>query len=352
MAKKSSKGRTVVGLDIEPSYVAAAEVRNGSGIAVERAVSKSLDPGVMRDGEVTDPEALSEALRELFSEHKLPKRVRLGVANQKIVVRTIELPKIEGEKELDAAIRFQAQEHIPMPLDEAVMDYHVLGNVMTDAGERQRIMVVAARRDMIERLLSTARSAGLRPEGIDLSAFAMIRALGAPAADGSTATLFVNVGGLTNLAVADATYCHFVRVASGGIESMATQLAERRGLTLEHSRQWLSHVGLQAPIDAIEGDPEIVSDARSVLADGTRRIADDVRNSLDFYRAQVDAMVVERAVVTGPAVAISGFTNQLSLDLGMPVDAGSVPEATPGALGGVEAGRVTVAAGLAVEERV
>jgi type IV pilus assembly protein PilM len=350
-ASTRSKARTVVGLDIEPSYLAAAEVNNGSDMAVERAVSTSLDPGVMRDGEVTDPEALTDALRDFFNEHKLPKRVRLGVANQKIVVRTLELPRIQGEKELDAAIRFQAQEHIPMPLDEAVMDYHVLGEVHTDAGERQRVMVVAARRDMIERLLSTTRAAGLRPEGIDLSAFAMIRALGAPPADGQSATLFVNVGGLTNLAVADSTYCHFVRVVAGGIESMATQLAERRGLTLEHSRQWLGHVGLQAPVDAIEGDAEIVADTRGVLADGTRRIADEVRNSLDFYRASPEALAVDRAVVTGPAVAIPGFTEQLGLDIGMPVEAASVREAQPGAFGGVEAGRVTVAAGLAVEER-
>jgi type IV pilus assembly protein PilM len=180
----------------------------------------------------------------------------------------------------------------------------------------------------------------------------MIRALGAPLADGASATLFVNVGGLTNLAVADATYCHFVRVVSGGLESMATQLAGRRALTLEHARQWLGHVGLQGSVDAIEGDPEIVSDTRAVLADGTRRIANEVRNSLDFYRAQLDALTVERAVVTGPAVAIPGFTEQLSLDVGMPVGAGSVREAHPGAFGDVEAGRVTVAAGLAVAERV
>ena len=351
MANTRSKGRTVIGLDIEPSYVAAAEVRNGDGIAIERAVSAPLDPGVMRDGEVTDPEALTEALRALFAEHNLPKRVRLGVANQKIVVRTLELPRIEDAKELDAAVRFQAQEHIPMPLDEAVFDFHVLATVLTDLGERQRVLVVAARRDMVERLLTTARAAGLRPVGIDLSAFAMIRALGAPATDGASATLFVNVGGLTNLAVADATDCHFVRVVSGGIESMATQLAERRALTLDHARQWLGHVGLHSPVDEIEGDQEIVADTRLVLADGTRRIADEVRHSLEFYRAQPDALAVERAVVTGPAVAIPGFTNQLSLDVGMQVEAGVVPEAHAGALGGVEAGRVTVAAGLAVQER-
>src|SRR5687767_4611345 len=80
---RTKRHRHVVGLDIEPGYVAAAEVRHTGPFAVERAVSAPLDPGVMRDGEVTDPESLTETLRALWAEHKLPKRVRLGLANQR-----------------------------------------------------------------------------------------------------------------------------------------------------------------------------------------------------------------------------------------------------------------------------
>ena len=137
--------------------------------------------------------------------------MRLGVANQRIVVRTIELPPLDGPKELDAAVRFQAQEHIPMPLDQAVLDYQSLGLVDTREGERIRVVLVAARRDMVERMLAAARGAGLRPDGIDLSAFAMIRALGPdppswPTGSGA-GTLYVNVAGMTNLAIAEGTTC-------------------------------------------------------------------------------------------------------------------------------------------------
>ena len=74
-------------------------------------------------------------------------------------------------------MRFQAQDQIPMPLDQAVLDFQPLGIVETAEGPRQRVVLVAARRDMVERVLAAVRAAGLRPEGIDLSAFAMIRAL-------------------------------------------------------------------------------------------------------------------------------------------------------------------------------
>src|SRR5712692_5528797 len=286
--------------------------RSVIGLAIEHAATAPLDPGVMRDGEVADVEGLGEALKTFFREHSLPRRVRLGVANQRIVVRNLELPVLRNPKELEAAVRFQAQEHLPMQLDLAVLDFQTLGVVETENGERLRVVLVAARRDMIDRLLEAARHAGLRPEGIDLSAFELIRALGRPSVEGEGALLYVSVGGLTNLAIAEGTQCRFTRVAAGGLESIVAQLAERRALTLEHSRQWLGHVGLKTPLEEIEGDPQIVADARTVLADGVRRISDDVRNSLDYYRAQDGVAQVDRAVLTGPVVGIPGFVEQLA----------------------------------------
>jgi type IV pilus assembly protein PilM len=350
MATARTTGRTVVGLDIEPGYVTAVRVRlNADGVAVDQAAGLALGPGVVRDGEVADVDALAEALRELFREHKLGRRVRIGVASQRIVVRTVDLPPLEDAKEIAAAVRFHAQDHIPMPLDQAVLEHLSLGLVDTPDGQRTRVVLVAARRDMIERLHNAVRQAGLRPAGIDLAAFAMIRALhGASRSDG--ATLYLSVSGVTNLALAQDTTCVFTRVVPGGIESLAAELAERRGLTLDHARQWLVHVGLEAPLESLDGAPEIVSEARNVLTEGVRRIADEVRNSLDYYRAQADALAAEQAVLTGPAVAIPGFAEQLSAAIGLPVAVGIVEESRAGANGGIDGGRLAVAAGLALEQ--
>ena len=80
-------------------------------------------------------------------------------------MRTLELPPVTDRKELAAAVRFQAQDQVPMPLNNAVLDFHPLGIVDTPAGPRQRVVLVAAQRDMVERLLAAVRRAGLRPEG-------------------------------------------------------------------------------------------------------------------------------------------------------------------------------------------
>jgi type IV pilus assembly protein PilM len=368
----------------------------------------------MREGEVVDEGALAETLRELFGDSRLSKRVRLGVANQRTVLRTLDLPPVTDRKELDAAVRFQAQDQVPMPLSNAVLDFHPLGVVDTDAGPRQRVVLVAAQRDMVERLLSAARRAGLRPEGIDLSAFALIRSLYRTDEAHAGRVLYLNVDGLTNLAIAEGTVCRFTRVVGGGLEGMAVELAERRGIALAEARELLFAADLdafaaddtgaavetdaasgsddpvasetdlvvhetaaaaeepldspQAPADALamsyaeelssmdQAPADQVAatpteaDVRVVLDNGIREIAGEVRNSLDFHRSQDGGGEVTRIVLSGAALDLPGFAAALQGQLGIEVHAESVSTTDAGLAGGLSAHRLAVATGLATTE--
>ena len=258
------------------------------------------------------------------------------------------MPPLEDPKALGAAVRAEAPDHIPMPMDEAILDYVALGPVQTVSGPRTRVVIVAVRREMIDKLVTATKDAGLKLEGIDLAAFGMVRALAAKGVDG--AVLYMNVAGLTNVAVADDSGCLFTRAAAGGLSAIVATLAERRTLTLEHSRMWMGHVGLLTPLEDVEGDPELVAATRATLEEGVHQLADTVRNSLNFYRMQDNAETVERAVLTGPAVAIAGFAERLSELLSLPVE--PAVAATEASLNGdVDPGLLTVAAGLAVEDR-
>ena len=346
--KRSAQPATVVGLDLDPSHIAAVEVQPGAALAIKRSALTILRPGVVRDGEVADPEALTEALRELFAAHDLPTRVRIGVANQRIVVRTMDLEPLLDDKALAAAVQAQAADHIPMPMDEAVGDFQRLGIVDTPQGPRTRVVIVAVRREVVERLAQSATAAGLSIEGIDLSAFAMVRAVGAA---GAGARLYLNVAGLTNVAVASEDGVLFARAAAGGLEGLAHTLAERRALTLEHAHQWMVHVGMTAPLAEVEGDVDLVAATRHVLEEGIHQIADAVRSSVEYYRMQENAVPVEEGVLTGPAVAIPGFVETLGQRLRLPLTGAVVGPAEGDAPGRHDLGRLAVAAGLAVEER-
>jgi type IV pilus assembly protein PilM len=350
LKKKNRKNNTsVVGLDLDPAHIAAAEVSVNGQISVSRGVVAELRPGLLRDGEVTDPVGLAEALKAFFAEHDLPKTVRLGVANQRIVVRSLDLPPLEDEKALASAVKAEAPDHIPMPMDEAILDFVPLGIVETAQGPRQRVVIVAVRREMIDRLVGAARDAGLKLAGIDLAAFGMVRALAPSEPEG--ALLYINVAGLTNVAVANHSGCLFTRAAAGGLVSIQSSLAERASLTLEHARMWMGHVGLAAPLAEVEGDAELVATTRAALEEGVHQLADTVRNSLNFYRMQDSAENVERALLTGPAVAIPGFAERLADELKLPVEPAVVAADSADALGDVSPGALTVAAGLAVEDR-
>jgi type IV pilus assembly protein PilM len=346
---RNKNDNSVVGLDLDPAYIAAAEVSVNGAISVRRGAVAELRPGILRDGEVTDPAALAEALRAFFTEHELPLRVRLGVANQRIVVRSIDLPPLEDPKALAAAVRAEAPDHIPMPMDEAILDFVPLGIVDTAQGPRQRVVIVAVRREMIDRLVTATREAGLKLEGIDLAAFGMVRALAPTVPEG--ALLYINVAGLTNVAVANDSGCLFTRAAAGGLGTIEAALADRGSLTLEHARMWMGHVGLAAPLEEIEGDPEIIAATRAALEEGVHHLADTVRNSLNFYRMQETAETVERGLLTGPAVAITGFAERLSTELSLPIEPAVVAFDAADTLGAADPGRLTVAAGLAVEDR-
>ena len=271
LSKNSNRG--TVGLDLDGAFIAAVQT---SSDGVTRAASVELAPGVISDGEVTDVTALTEALRDFFKAEALPRRVRLRIGNQQIVVRQLEIPKIDDDKERAAAVRFQAAEAIAMPLDEVVLDHQVVGEGVSPEGSgRLRVVVVAARESMIARVVEAVRGAGLRPEGIDLNAFALVRTLAVPSDSTETARVFCHLGGVTNLAIAVGTSCLFTRPLS---------------------TEWDSDDGNVAAA-----------------------LAEEIRMSIDFYMAQPEARWVGEIVLSGPGSRRAGLTEELGSLIEVPV---------------------------------
>jgi type IV pilus assembly protein PilM len=280
--RRSHGGADLVGLDIQPGYVAAVQAQVNGSIVLRHAAGAPLAPDTIREGEVLDEGLLAETLREVFRDDRLGKRVRVGVANQRTVLRVLELPPVTDRKELAAAVRFQAEDQIPMPLSNAVLDYQSLGEIDTPNGTRQRVIVVAAQRDMVEKLLAAVRDAGLRPEGVDLSAFALIRSLYRNDPESQGRVLYLNVGGLTNMAIAEGLVCRFTRVVGGGLEAMASEVAERRGIPLVEARALLAALDLRPaePLPEPEPEPEPLAPAEDPAA---LQDEDDEEPLVDFH---------------------------------------------------------------------
>lgn len=253
-----------------------------------------------------------------------------------------------------------------MPLDQAVLEHQVVGGVPAEEGSTPQVdvVVVAARRDMVSSLVEPLRRAGLEPIGVDLSAFGMIRALAdvavttpaaaagdeleesVPASRPDEAVLYCNVGDVMNLAVARGRACLFTRVSNVGMAGIVNRLSADLGLSPEHASQWLTHVGLQSSVEQVEGDPQTVAGIRGALEAGVTELADELRLSLDYYRAQESAVRVGHVVLCGPGSAIPGLSDRIEVGLGIPISA-----ARPPALSGHAedvAARLTLPYGLAL----
>jgi type IV pilus assembly protein PilM len=194
-----------------------------------------------------------------------------------------------------------------MPLDDTVLDYQVAGYAEApDGTPRMQVVLVAARLKMIEQLTAAVKEAGLKAEGIDLDAFALVRTLvrEEDTASEDASRVYVHLGGITNLAVAVGNVCFFAR-----------------------------------PLSAVWTDP-----------DASAQLADEIRLSIDYYMAQPRAKSVGQVVLSGPGSSDDELMRQLGMELGLPVE-------VAGPLGSLDASalspdddprRYTVAAGLSM----
>jgi len=326
-----------VGIDFEQSLMAAAQVKGTRQSQVlTHAAVQPLPDGLVVEGEVADVTGLAAELKSFWKHNSFNgRRVNLGVANQKIVVRTMEFPVID-EKELRAAVEFQAQEHIPIPVEEAVLDYQVTSTFTgEDGAARQRILLVAAQRDMIRQFVEVVRKAGLSVDGIDLQAFALARSL-APSydvtdtadqpdkpADG-TATALVNIGsGITNLVIVMGETPQFTRVISLGSESFIQALVNERGVDVPEAWRLAAMVGL--PGDGSETYPEdVAADAvtsiHTCLENACETFSDEIRRSVDYYHTQAHEGQIGKVLVTGDGSLVRNLSAHLTQSLHLTVE--------------------------------
>lgn len=352
--------RDTIALDIGSSSIAAARVTHGrNGPAVARTAVHPLPDGLVSDGTILDAAGLAGHIKRMWKEERLSgRRVRLGLANPQVSVRTLELPMIEDADEMRAAVEFEAGEHMPIPLHEAVLDFQPLIRAEGEPEDRRRVIAVAAPREIVDGLVAAVTDAGLRPVGVDLEAFALLRALLPPADPeperrSRAAVVVCHVGHRnTNVVVSVDRQCHFVRLVPFAGSQLTAAVAE--GVHQEPADAELLKIacGLLGPIP--DGwDADKVRDVRRALAFGARPLVDELRRSLDFYRSQPTARPIARIVLAGGTALCAGLDRYVQQALGIRTVVGDPLQnlTDDGRVPPEVAARAAVALGLAMPER-
>lgn len=305
----------VVGLDIGTSAVRAARVMGSKGQTSLVAFGQvALPPGAVTDGEIREPGEVSEAIAQLWKRTKMrSKRAVIGVANQRVVVRQVELPYLDA-KEFRSSLQFQVADHLPMPVESAQLDFQILDDYTSDAGEHMmRVLLVAAAKDMIESFLSAASAGGIEASGVDLSPLAAARAV-SPAARGefgvAGAEAVVDVGaGVTNVVVHHNGEPRFVRILSLGGDDPTRALAEHLDIPFEEAE------ALKFDLGRGVGS----ADSQRVMKNRVSDLVEEIRGSLDYYTSQEDSEPLTSIILTGGGSLTPGLVQQLEQTLRLQV---------------------------------
>jgi type IV pilus assembly protein PilM len=329
-AERGSKGaKRIVGLKIGASQLAAARVANNGSAELLQLAREPLEPGIVVGGELRDPDALAEALKEFFAKHKLPKKgVRLGIANNRIGVRTFDVAGIDDPKQLNNAVRFRAQEALPIPIDEAVLDFQVLGEGVGEDGQpTKRILLVVAYRELIDRYMDACKKAGISLTGIDLEAFALLRALQAPqdgtAEDPSAALVAVAIGhDRSTFAVSDGRICEFTRVLEWGGSALNVAIARALDAAPSEVDGVKRSLALTDEMVPESLTPEQAQKAREAMRRAIQTFARELVSSLQYYQNQPGSLGIGEIALTGGTAHLHGLAGELERLIGVRVRVG------------------------------
>ena len=323
-----------IALDIGGSSLVALEVTgNADRLKLRGCWEWPLSEGLVVDGEIVDGDLFARELRAFASQNRLRNRsVQVSVSNQKVIVRNVEMPDMT-EDELRGAIEFQAQDYIPIPVEEAVIDFHTVGKRTNAEGvTRQEVLLVAAQRSMISTLHTAVKQAGLRVAGIDVSCMALVRALVPPTSflatgsDGGVCRGIVDIGSsVSTLVIAVENVVRFTRVINFSSDRFARVLGEQRSIPASDAHILAQRIGLVGPMpaDSTLYASEVIENTRQRLGEVASELSEEIRRSLHYYQGQEQAAPLSELILSGRGALVRNLDFHLAEALNMPVTVGN-----------------------------
>ena len=322
--------REIIGLKAGASRLIAARMSANGTTSLVEVASHELPPGLIVRGEPQSPEALAEELTRFFKTAKLPKKgIRLGVASNRLRVRTMEIEGDLTKDEMADAVAFRAQEDLPIPIMDAALDYNVFDEAENEDGEKvSKVLVAVAYRDLIEGFAAAFAMAGIRLAGVDLEALALLRSLtpptsAAPGGGAPSATVMVEIGfDHSVIAITDGRVLEYARTIEWGGESVTEAMAEGLSIERDDAEQLKRAVS-----DAYAGDGDMdeierVDEIGQIIDGQINTFAREFVSTLQYYQGQPDSLAISEVVLAGGGARLAVLASTLEGLTGVPVSVG------------------------------
>jgi type IV pilus assembly protein PilM len=293
-----------VGLDIDTAEIRAVELSGKvQSPKLVRFGRIPLPGGAVSEGLIANPGMVEDALRQLWSDTGFSSReVILGVSNQGVIVRFAAFPKV-ADKKMDKLIKFQAQEYIPYPIDSVVLDYMIVGEAKgEDEGDLLEVLLVAAKRDMLNSFIEVISAAGLQVKDIDVSSLALQQVV--PLFDRQDTIAIINIANqMSSILMTENGRPRFARITPTGLEAAAKTF----NCSLE-----------QVVTITAAGQPAWQQQA---ISSWSAALAEEISSSLSYYQNQQMGGAIKKIFIAGRGARIDGLAERLQENLSLTVAA-------------------------------
>ncbi|HJQ02985.1 MAG TPA: type IV pilus assembly protein PilM [Jatrophihabitans sp.] len=300
-----------IGIDLGATSVRAAILAHGTtagrpSVSVHGIGHVDLPVGAVVNGVVSDQNAVTLALKKLWADNRFECRnVILGITNQQVVVRPLDMPQLPPDQ-IAKALPFKAREVVPLPLDQALIDWIPLGEA--DANEMVAGLLIATPRQPVLAAVQAIEKAGLQVARVDLSSFAALRAI---ADESCGVEAVIDIGAhMTNIVIHNHGVPKVVRAVTRGGQELTERIMDATGLEPDRAEEAKRLQGLTASNKSFV----------DVIADGLRPLLAEIRSSIHYFGATEGGATVQRVSLTGGGSALPGLARLLGDHLSITTD--------------------------------
>jgi len=307
------KKKDVVGLDIGSSSIKLVELREGKGgFKLQNLAISPLPPEAIVDGALMDSVTIINTIRDLVATSKTKiKEVVTSVSGHSVIVKKITLP-LMTEAELEESIQWEAERYIPFDINDVNIDFHISG-ASAENPEVMDVVLVAAKKDIINDYVSVTMESGLNPVIIDIDSFALENMLAVNYEIEKDETVAIaNIGAsVTNINILRNNITSFTRDIFKGGNQITEEI--QRQLHIDYEEAEKTKVGSKVDLSS---QPII----QNVLRAASESLAIEIGNSLDFFHSTTTYEKIAKLYLSGGGSKIKDFDIALQQHIGIPVE--------------------------------
>ena len=306
------KKKNVVGLDIGSSSIKLVELREDkNGLRLQTLGMSALSPEAIVDGALMDSVTVIDTIRELVTSTTRTKDVVTSVSGHSVIVKKITLPFMT-ETELEESIQWEAERHIPFDINDVNIDFQILG-YGSENPDQMDVILVAAKKDIINDYVSVIMEAGLNPAAVDIDAFALENMLAINYdIDKDEIVALANVGAsVTNINILKNNTSAFTRDIFKGGNQITEEIQRQMHVDYEEAEK--IKIGER-------GEASSQPALQEILKNASESLAIEIGNSLDFFQSSATYQKVSKLYLSGGGSKIRDFDIILQQQIGIPVE--------------------------------